>query len=97
MSDLTRYRVPPGHMSDAEVRTEYGELYNRGGFRYIKDTTLQAIADAPRCEHGNIYPHGVATLHGTREGSGASLWYVDTCEGAPALGALLDALEGTDK
>jgi hypothetical protein len=48
MDDLTTYRVPPGHMSDAEVKAEYGEMYVRGGFRYVKDTRLQAIADADR-------------------------------------------------
>ena len=48
----------------------------------LPDTRLQAIADAPRCEHGNIYTHiRPSALRTTK-------W----CDGAPKLAALLDAL-----
>ena len=46
------------------------------------DTRLQAIADAPRCVHGNIYTHIILTAIRT------TTW----CDGAPELAALLDAL-----
>jgi len=46
------------------------------------DATMQAIADEPRCEHGNVYTHIVLTDIRTTK------W----CEGAPKLAALLDAL-----
>ena len=58
----------------------------------VVDGRLQAIADAARCEHGNIYRHQIAWADG---GIG---WYSNDewCEGAPELAALLDALGGTD-
>ena len=59
----------------------------------VPDTRLQAIADAPRCEHGMIDEH--------RHVVGWNPDYNDnfgtvTCPGAPVLRALLDALGRTD-
>lgn len=55
----------------------------------VPDTRLQAIADAPRCEHGKIDGHDA----GDPEHPYASGGFVkDVCPGAPELRALLDAL-----
>jgi len=94
MTDLTAaYRI--------ETPIPEGKTYTAGeawmvdweeGFAIVPDGRLQAIADAARCEHGNIYRHQIAWADG---GIG---WYSNDewCEGAPELAALLDALGGTD-
>ncbi|KKL51031.1 hypothetical protein LCGC14_2299570 [marine sediment metagenome] len=53
------------------------------------DATMQAIADEPRCEHGNVYSHidGKESYERIRQGSDYS-W----CKGSPELAALLDAI-----
>jgi len=48
---------------------------------FLPDDTLQQIADAPRCEHGNIYRHKLYFFKEWR-------W----CEGAPGSAALLNTL-----
>ena len=56
----------------------------------VEDSRLQDIADAPKCEHGNIDRHIIGgsirrmELIGTIE--------MDWCDGAPKLRALLDGL-----
>jgi hypothetical protein len=50
--------------------------------RLIPDSRLQAIADAPRCEHDMI------DRHITHVEAAVTKW----CEGAPELRDLLDAL-----
>ena len=93
-------------MSDQTYRIETpipeGKTYTAGeawlvdweeGFAIVPDGRLQAIADAPRCEHGMIDEH--------RHVVGWNPDYNDnfgtvTCQGAPVLRALLDALGRTD-
>ena len=80
MSDLTTYRLPDPLPRGRNI--EVDEL--------IPDTRLQAIADAPRCKHGNIYPH----IDGDSVTSdpGIARWYI--CQGSPEKAALLDGLVG---
>ena len=47
---------------------------------------LQAIADAPKCEHGNIYPHLVDRWFRNDTG-----YNEKRCDGVPDLADLLDA------
>ena len=73
--DLTRYRIENSDLFHDAIK-----------LGMIKpDTTLQAIAGAPRCEHGNIYPH----LENSR-----GMQY--ECEGSPEAAGLLDALTQED-
>ena len=52
------------------------------------DARLQAIADAPLCEHGNVYRHIVTP--DIRTEFGGTL--IEFCFGAPELAGLLDSL-----
>ncbi|KKK98594.1 hypothetical protein LCGC14_2641210 [marine sediment metagenome] len=60
----------------------------------IPDTRLQAIKDAPRCEHDRIDRHQVTVKNDDGEDiyypNGAVMW--EWCEGAPELRDLLTAL-----
>ena len=88
--ELTTYRIcyecegtggPWHEMCDVCLATD-------GPLGSNPDTRLQAIADAPRCKHGNIYPH----IDGDSVTSdpGIARWYI--CQGSPEKAALLDAL-----
>lgn len=59
-----------------------------------KEAQLDAIADAPKCEHGNVYRHIVAMWDG-------SLYVIDVdevwCDGAPEKRAAIDALTEENK
>ena len=95
MSDPTTYRkavpamVEPYNHSDTSL---IQQLVDRGSL--VPDHRLQAIADAPRCEHGKIDRHicyvldndGEATYH--PNGHVVTAW----CVGAPELRALIGAL-----
>ena len=94
MPDLTRYRETDVVLT-LGIEIQYWQQLSK--LMLVPDSTLQDIADASRCEHGNIYSHPTASLHSIRENTGASLWTVDVCAGSPELADLLDALEGTDK
>ncbi len=90
MSDLTTYRAARGFTGSLLKR-----LIAQGAL--VPDTRLQAIADAPRCVHGNVYLH-------TIEDSIEAALLIDNpadalarCEGAPELAALLDALVKEDQ
>ena len=91
---MTHYRYEPDKM-----RYKYadGMLVSdliRDGV-LVPDSTLQDIADAPKCEHGNIDRHIIGgsirrmELIGTIE--------MDWCDGAPKLRALLDGLVNNDQ
>jgi hypothetical protein len=57
----------------------------------VPDTRLQAIADAPKCEHGNVYRH--IDRHSIRYQPIAGLMKWDWCEGSPEFAAaIVDAL-----
>ena len=87
MSDLTTYRLETGHVDEhhyADVARTIG--YMERDKVLVPDTRLQAIADAPRCVHGNIYPYP----KGKFEDEGYTIRH---CVGAPKLAALLDALK----
>ncbi len=95
MSDLTTYRIGDlnglGHVDNPNtgnpgypIAAEMLEDMLQGGV-LVRDTRLQAIVDAPRCVHGNIYPHP----KGKFEDEGYTIRH---CVGAPKLAALLDAL-----
>ena len=43
--------------------------------------THEALVPVEPCEHGNVYPHDVSTLHSVTQND-VPLWYVDTCPGA---------------
>ncbi len=54
---------------------------------------MQAIADVPKCVHGNIYPHSVAASgEAWKRGVGRM-----ECVGSPKLAGLLDALTEENK
>ena len=55
---------------------------------FDSDVYLQAIAAAPRCEHGNVYRHIVTP--DIRTEFGGTL--IEFCFGAPELAGLLDSL-----
>ena len=83
MSDLTRWiltdEVDPDDCNHKVIK---------------RDDSLQAIADAPRCQHGMIDDHQYEK-YGTYWGRQET--FVRDCDGAEELRALLDALvEGTD-
>ena len=58
----------------------------------VPDTRLQAITDAPRCEHGEIDWHWVEDK--VRGMPLVGRW---RCDGAPELRALLNALTEEDR
>jgi hypothetical protein len=64
----------------------------------VPDPRLQAIADAPKCEHGKVYRHIVdTTIVQTPNPPGYDKIDFDVCEGSPELADLLDALTKEDK
>ena len=87
-----RYTIDESLVEPRWTELGFARLLSDGAL--VPDTTLQDIADASRCEHGNIYSHPTASLHSIRENTGASLWTVDVCAGSPELADLLAALEG---
>ena len=59
------------------------------GYAVVKDSRLQDIADAPLCEHGNVYPHADGDSI-TADGN-VSRWHL--CHGSLELAALLASLK----
>ena len=91
MSELTTYRINDSSLGGERILRSNEVLQLDHLIQdkaLVPDTRLQAIADAPRCEHGNIYPHD--TYNDELRDFGGE------CEGAPEAAAVLDALEGTD-
>ncbi len=103
MNELTTYREVLGCKGTDDLTGFHHWICEHGGPCWecgaeqvwvVPDTRLQAIAEAPRCEHGKIDRHvyyvldsdGVNTYHSN--GCVVTAW----CEGAPELRAKLNAL-----
>ncbi len=103
MSNLTTYRInlyaADAHDYDTGESGPIGRMILDGVLVPVESLTprLQAIADAPKCKHGYVYPHQYGwDVTYTSRGEVTGCLPEGTCPGSPELADLLDALEGTD-